>query len=592
METSTPIQGWDTTPLYTGPEAPELSRDFQTGEAAARLFREAWLGRIVELDAEALRTALTAFEALHEQLSKPQLYAHLLFAANSEHDRHKQLSQQAMEFGNRVTREILFFELELMQIADDRFAALLDDPLLANYRHFLAGVRKFRPYALPEREEQLLKQKNLTGSEAFARLFEELSASLRFPFALDGEQREMTGEELLALLHHPDGAVRESAFATFLDSHAEHAIVLSTIFNTVALDHGQELELRGYRHPMEPTNIGNELPDQVVENLMAVSETNYPLAREYFRLKARLLGLSRLKNSDIYAPVGETHRSYTFDEARDLVLESFERFNPAYGPIIEAFFSDARIDIPPRPGKAGGAFCMGMTPSLPPYVLVNFTGTLRDVSTLAHELGHGLHFVLSQQQTMINYHAPLPLAETASVFAEMLLTRHLLEQERDPGVRIALLCAKIEEIIATTFRQNVLTRFEQRLHLERADGLLTAGRIGDLWWEENARLYGDAVEMIEPYRWGWSYISHFIHTRFYCYSYTFAELLVLALYRRYQELGTGFVPSYEAILTSGGSQSPADTVRPAGIDLFAPDFWQKGYDVLGELLEELKALVS
>lgn len=592
METSTPIQGWDTTPLYAGPEAPELSRDFQTGEAAARLFRETWLGRVVDLDADALLTALTAFEALHEQLSKPQLYAHLLFAANSEHDPHKQLSQQAMEFGNRVTREILFFELELMQIADERFAALLDDPRLANYRHFLAGVRKFRPYALPEREEQLLKQKNLTGSEAFARLFEELSASLRFPFTLDGEQREMTGEELLALLHHRDGAVRERAFATFLDGHAGHAIVLSTIFNTVALDHGQELELRGYRHPMEPTNIGNELPDQVVENLLAVSETNYPLAREYFRLKARLLGLPRLKNSDIYAPVGETHRSYTFDEARDLVLESFERFNPAYRPIIEAFFTDARIDIPPRPGKTGGAFCMGMTPSLPPYVLVNFTGTLRDVSTLAHELGHGLHFVLAQQQTMINYHAPLPLAETASVFAEMLLTRHLLERERDPGVRIALLCAKIEEIIATTFRQNVLTRFEQRLHLERADGLLTAGRIGDLWWEENARLYGNAVEMIEPYRWGWSYISHFIHTRFYCYSYTFAELLVLALYRRYQEQGTGFVPRYEAILTSGGSQSPADTVRPAGIDLFAPDFWQKGYDVLGELIEELKGLVN
>ncbi len=592
METSTPIQGWDTTPLYAGPQAPELSRDFQTGEAAARLFRETWLGRIVELDAAALLTALTAYEALHEQLSKPQLYAHLLFAANSEHDPHKQLSQQAMEFGNRVTREILFFELELMQIADDRFAALLDDPGLANYRHFLAGVRKFRPYALPEREEQLLKQKNLTGSEAFARLFEELSASLRFPFTMDGEEREMTGEELLALLHHPDGAVRERAFATFLDGHAGHAIVLSTIFNTVALDHGQELELRGYRHPMEPTNIGNELPDQVVENLMAVSETNYPLARDYFRLKARLLGLTRLKNSDIYAPVGETHRSYTFDEARDLVLESFERFNPAYRPIIEAFFSDARIDVPPRPGKTGGAFCMGMTPSLPPYVLVNFTGTLRDVSTLAHELGHGLHFVLSQQQTMINYHAPLPLAETASVFAEMLLTRHMLERERDPSVRIALLCAKIEEIIATTFRQNVLTRFEQRLHLERADGLLTAGRIGDLWWEENTRLYGDAVEMIEPYRWGWSYISHFIHTRFYCYSYTFAELLVLALYRRYQEQGTGFVPRYEAILTSGGSQSPADTVRPAGIDLFAQDFWQKGYDVLGELLEELKGLVN
>ncbi len=592
MATSAPLQGWNTAPLYAGPDAPELTGDFQAGDNAARRFRETWLGRVATLDAGTMLGALTDYESLHEALVKPQLYAHLLFAADSESDVNKQLSQQAMEFGNRVTREILFFELEIMQIEDDRFAQIVNDPRLANYRHFLEGVRKFRPYALPEREEQLLKLKNLTGSEAFARLFEELSASLRFPFVLDGAEREMTGEELLALLHHPDATVREQAFATFLDGHAEHAIVLSTIFNTVALDHGQELELRGYRHPMEPTNIGNELPDQVVEHLMTVSEANYPLAREYFRLKARLLGVPRLKNSDIYAPVGETHRSYTFDEARTLVLDAYEQFNPAYRPIIEAFFTDARIDIPPRPGKTGGAFCMGMTPSLPPYVLVNFTGTLRDVSTLAHELGHGLHFVLAQRQTMVNSHAPLPLAETASVFGEILLTRHLLASEDDKSVRIALLCAKIEEIIATTFRQNVLTRFEERLHRERAEGLLTAARIGDLWWEENGRLYGDAVEMIEPYRWGWSYISHFIHTRFYCYSYTFAELLVLALYRRYQEAGAAFVPSYEAILASGGSQSPADTVRPAGIDLFAPDFWQKGYDVLAEMIEELKSLVG
>lgn len=235
---------------------------------------------------------------------------------------------------------------------------------------------------------------------------------------------------------------------------------------------------------------------------------------------------------------------------------------------------------------------MGMTPHIPPYLLLNFTGNLRDVATLAHELGHGLHFVLAQKQSMLNYHAPLPLAETASVFGEMLLTRHLLAHETDPGVKIALLCAKIEDIIATTFRQNVLTRFEERLHLERKAGLLTTDRICDLWWEENARLYGDAVEMITPYRWGWSYISHFIHARFYCYSYTFAELLVLSLYENYLHEGAAFLPAYEAILASGGSQSPAETLRPAGIDLTALDFWQKGYDFLGGLINELDGLVK
>jgi len=300
----------------------------------------------------------------------------------------------------------------------------------------------------------------------------------------------------------------------------------------------------------------------------------------------------QLKNSDIYAPVGETSRSYTFIEAKELVLAAFREFNPAYGPIIETFFNERRIDALPRPGKGGGAFCMGMTPSLPPYVLLNFTGNLRDVATLAHELGHGLHFTLAGCQTMLNYHAPLPLAETASVFSEMLLTRYLLERETEPAVKTALLCAKIEDIIATTFRQNVLTRFEERLHLERREGLLTSNRICSLWWEENDRLYGDAVAMIEPYRWGWSYISHFIHTRFYCYSYTFAELLVLSLYRNYLREGVDFIPRYEAILKSGAALSPADTVRPAGIDLLDPGFWQKGYDFLRDLTDELRGIVG
>ncbi len=235
---------------------------------------------------------------------------------------------------------------------------------------------------------------------------------------------------------------------------------------------------------------------------------------------------------------------------------------------------------------------MRMTPSLPPYPPLNFTGNLRDVATLAHELGHGLHFVLAGGQTLLNYHAPLPLAETASVFGEMLLTRYLLQRETDPAVKTALLCAKIEDIIATTFRQNVLTRFEERLHLERREGLLTGSRICSLWWEENDRLYGDAVAMIEPYRWGWSYISHFIHTRFYCYSYTFAELLVLSLYRNYLREGAAFIRQYEAILKSGAALSPADTAKLAGIDLLAPDFWQKGYDFLRDLIDELQSIAG
>ncbi len=583
---------WDTDPLYRSPDAPELEADLAQGASEAKAFRDLYLGKVSTLDAAGLRDAFRRYEALSELLVKPQLYAHLLFAADSDSDANKMLSQRTAEFGNLMGRELLFFDLEIMGIPDERFAEIAADECLAGYRHYLQIVRKFRPHTLTEREEQLLKLKNLTGAEAFSRLFDELSASFRFRMELDGEEREFTGEELLGLLHHPDASVRERAFATFLKRHEEEAIALGAIFNTVALDHGQELELRSYRHPMEPTNLGNEIPEEVVNRLMEVSEANYGLARDYFRLKARLMGLPKLKNTDIYAPVGETDRHYTFDEARDLVLDAYGAFQPRFRDICAAFFAERRIDVLPRPGKSGGAFCMGMTPNLSPYVLLNYTGNLRDVATIAHELGHGLHFVLAQKQTMVNYHAPLPLAETASVFGEMLLTRSLLAKESDPSVKIALLCAKIEDIIATTFRQNVLTRFEERMHNERKEGLLTATRLCDLWWEENGKLYGDAVDMIEPYRWGWSYISHFIHARFYCYSYTFAELLVLSLYGKYLEEGDAFIPTYVGILESGGSLSPADTVKPAGIDLADPHFWQKGYDFLAELIEELKGLVG
>jgi oligoendopeptidase F len=592
MTSATDQYCWDTTLLYPSAASPELERDFPEINGLIEEFRSRYRGQVAGLDAVAMAEAVHAFEALQGRIVRLASYAHLLFAADSEDDAVKSLSQRAAEFANLASRELLFFELEIMEIDDARFQQLAAAGELAGYRHFLESVRKFRPHTLPEREERLLKQKDLTGTEAFTRLFDELSASFRFRMELDGEEQDFTGDELLGLLHHHDAEVRQRAFTTFLDRHAEEGIVFGAVFNNMALDYGQELDLRAYSAPMEPTNIGNELPTPVVERLMTVTEDNYTLAREYFRLKADLMGIPRLKVSDIYAPLGDTGRRYTFSEAKDLVLDAYRAFEPEYASILEPFFSERRIDSLPRPGKGGGAFCMGISPSLPPYVLLNFTGTLRDVATLAHELGHGLHFVLAQKQSMLNYHPPLPLAETASVFGEMLLARMLLEREDDPVVKRELLCAKIEDIIATTFRQNVLTRFEERLHRERRQGLLTSDRLGDLWWEENAKLYGDTVEMLPSYRWGWSYISHFIHARFYCYSYVFAELLVLSLYRQYGIRGKAFIPLYEGILASGGSQSPAATLQPAGIDLNDPGFWQQGYDLLGELLAELREVLK
>jgi len=582
---------WDTTPLYPSPSSTELAGDFEEGASRVASFRDRYRGKVAGLSAEALLEALTSYESLQEALTKPQLYAHLLFAADSESDENKRLSQKASEFGNLMGRELLFFDLELIQMEEASFQALSGAPLLASYRHFLEALRKFKPHTLSEREESLLSQKSLTGVAAFSRLFDEVSAALRYTLEMDGEKREMTGEEMLALLHHPDAALRERAFGGFLKKHEEHEILFSAVFNNAALDHSQEMELRNYGHPMEPTNLGNEIPTPVVESLMKVSEDNYSLAQEYFRLKAQLLGIPRLKNSDIYAPLSDSGKKYSFDEARAMTVEAYRGFSEEFAQMADSFFSDRRVDAMPRPGKSGGAFCMGMTPSLNPYLLLNFTGTLRDISTMAHEVGHGIHFMLAQRQTMLNYHMPLPLAETASVFGEMLLTRQLLEKESDKAVKRSLLCAKIEDIIATTFRQNVLTRFEERMHLERKEGLLTASELCNIWWEENGKLYGDSVQMIEPYRFGWSYISHFIHARFYCYSYTCAELLVLSLYQRYLKERESFIPIYRGILADGGSKTPADTLAPAGIVMSDPGFWQSGYDLLRDLIAELKGVI-
>jgi oligoendopeptidase F len=581
---------WNTALLYPAPDSPELEADLGSFEQLAAAFRETYFEKVPTLDNAALLAAIQDYEALQTRMAKPFCYAHLLFAADSGNETYRALSQRCSELGSRLSQLLLFFDLELIELGDERFEAFRSLPEALPYLHFLEGIRKFRPHTLKENEERLLTRKDLTGVRAFTKLFDELSASFSYQMELDGEQREFTGEELLALLHHTSPDVRFRAMTIFLERHGEHGLIYNAVFNNMALDHGQEMELRGYQTPIQPTNIGNEIPDEAVEHLMCVTEANYGLAQDYFRIKAGMLKMDKLRNCDIYAPVAEAEKSYTFDEARAVVVASYQDYNPEFGDIVKAFFTERRVDVLPRTGKSGGAFAMGVSPELPPFLLLNFTGTLRDLATIAHEAGHGLHFVLSQKQRMLNYHAPLPLAETASVFGEMLLTRRMLYNEQDPLVRRSLLCAKIEDIVATTFRQTVLTRFELRLHNERTAGLLSNDRIAEIWLEENGKLYGDSVEMIPAYRWGWSYISHFIHSRFYCYSYTFAELLVLALFRKYRDEGEAFKPGYRALLESGGALSPTDTARLAGIDITDSGFWQKGYDVLAELIEELKLI--
>ncbi|MBW6512933.1 MAG: M3 family oligoendopeptidase [Desulfuromonadaceae bacterium] len=586
---------WDLTALYRSDADPAIDRDLGRAARRAESLRKAYRSRIASAPtAELIRQALAAQLEVQRPLLKVYGYAQLLFSADGAHEGHKQLLARVREAWSAVSESILFLELEIVHIIDETFAELMLSPLLTDYRHHLTRLRAEKPYTLDEAVEQALKRKDLSGKDAFSQLFDELTAALRYTFTLPGEKvpRQVSGEELLALLYHPDAALREAAFTTYLDEHARQGLVLTSCFNNILLDHGREAELRNYPELMTPTHLSSETEPEMVTRMMAVTEDNYGLAQEYFRLKAELLGVEQLKNTDLYAPLGRAARKVSYGEAQQLVLAAYGGFSPRLAKLAAGFFDAGRIDPFPRDGKSGGAFCLGVLPEYPPYLLLNHTDSLRDVTTLAHELGHGVHFALSGRQNLYYYHAPLPLAETASVFGEMLLTRHLLDQEDDPALKVELLCAKLEDIIATTFRQNVLTRFELAAHRLRGERLLAAEDFCDLWWQENRKLFGEAVTMIEAYRWGWSYISHFIHARFYCYSYVFGELLTLSLYRRYQKMGEAFVPLYEELLASGGSQSPQQLLRPFGIDLDAADFWQQGYDVVRELLTELRGALA
>ena len=591
MSSATGI-AWDLTPLYAAPDDGRIEGDVQRAADAAVGFAARWRGQVASASAPALAEAIREWESIWEQGRRPGFYASLRFAADTDDAAARRLVDHTREAAVSLANTLTFFELELKALPDDAAARLLTDPALADCRHWLEDLRRRRPYTLSEPEERIVNQKTLTGREAFSQLFDELSGSLRFRVEVDGAEQELSGEQVLSLLHHPDRALRRRAYVTFLDGYAVHRVALAGIFDAIVNDHRLECGLRGFPDPVLPTHLDNEVRAETVEAMMTATERHYDLARDYFGLKARLLGLPRLATWDLYAPLGDTPVSVPFTEARRLVLDAFGGFSPTFAAQATEFFERRWIDAEPRPAKRLGAFCAALSPRANPWVLLSYTDTPRDVATLAHELGHGIHDRLAAGQRPINYQPPLTLAETASTFAEMALTRAMLARESRPAVRRELLCAKIEDTIATVFRQNVLTRFEMAAHARRGEGPLTADALCDLWWAENARLYGDAVEMPTAYRWGWSYIPHFIHSRFYCYSYVFGELVVLALYQRWLDEGDAFLPRYHDLLAAGGSEAPDRLLGRLGFDVDDPAFWERGFAVLRGLVAELRATLD
>ena len=584
---------WNLSDLYDGAGDAAIDADLDRALGEARAFAERYRGRVASLEAAEVAAALDSLEALQEPPTRAAAYAGLLFAADTANPAHGALLQKVQERSSEIHNTLVFLELEWVAVDGERVRALLSDPALARRRHLLESMRRYRPHLLSEPEEQLLVETANTGERAFSRLFEEILGVARFQVEIEGKSTELGEEEVLALLYDPDREKRRSAARSLTAGLRQNSRTLAFIFNTLVQDKSIRDRLRRYADPIDSRNLANEIDGASVRALLDTCERGHPLVHRYYRLKARLLGIDRLEDYDRYAPVGDAAGTRSFEEAKRIVLSAFGDFAPVMAEIAERFFADRWIDAELRPGKRSGAFSASTVPSAHPYVLLNYTGHLRDVMTVAHELGHGVHQHLARERGLFEQNTPLTTAETASVFGEMLVFRRLMHEERSPKVRLALLCGKLEDTFATVFRQVAMTRFEEKLHTaRRGEGELPIPRINELWMEANRPMLGDAVHLTDDYAWWWLYIPHFVHSPFYCYAYAFGELLVLALLRRYDEEGADFVPRYLDLLRAGGSEAPPALLERVGLDITDPTFWEGGLVLIEELLDEAEALAG
>jgi oligoendopeptidase F len=579
---------WDLSDLYESPGDPNLDAEVADAERSADAFYGRYHGAVGELDAAGLAEAVAERERIESLFDRPLTFAHLRFATNMADPSRGAFVARLQEKGAALETKLLFFGLEWAAVDDERAGALLEDPALEHWRHYLTSLRKYRPYLLSEPEERVLTEKTVSGVSAWSRLYEEQLSALRVE--LDGEQVAL--ETAMARLYSSDRDVRSEA-AEAISVALEPGLRTRTfVFNTILLDKSIDDRLRGYPTWISSRNLANETTDEAVQALVDATVSRYDVPQRYYRLKARLLGLDRIAYFDRFAPVAEESVKTSWDEARQVVVDAYSAFAEEAGEIVDGFFERRWIDAPVREDKRTGAFCATTVPGVHPYVLMNYTGERRSILTLAHELGHGLHGVLAQPLGLFNASTPLTTAETASVFGEALTFRSLLAVEDDPRRKLDLLTGRIEDAIATVFRQISMNRFEDAVHTERrTKGELAPDRLNELWVEAQTELFGDSVETNGYAPW-WSYVPHFASVPGYVYAYAYGYLFSLAIFRRYEQEGEDMVESYFELLRAGGSRPPEELARIVGLDLTDPAIWASGIDALVEELDEAERLAA
>ncbi|MGB0347457.1 MAG: M3 family oligoendopeptidase [Balneolaceae bacterium] len=580
---------WDLSDLYTSSEDPNLAKDKEEILNEADTFAAKYKGKIAELSVSEFKAMLMEYEALQDKGGKIGSFAYLQWSTNTTNSGYGKLVQEANELGSELNQKLVFLDVEWMQVSDEDAQKMIDAPELDFYKHYLESSRRYKNHVLKEEQEQILSAKSVTGRSAWVRFFDETLGQAKFE--LDG--KEYAEQEVLSKLHDGDRDLRIRAHASLTKKFKELAHPLTYVFNTLLADKSTNDKLREYPSWITSRNMANETDDATVDALVNAVTSNYPMVQRYYKLKAKLLGLDNMYDYDRYAPMMQNEATITWEEARKMVMDSYTEFHPNMGEITAEFFDKNWIDAAIKPGKRGGAYSASTVPSVHPYVFMNFDGKIRDVQTLAHELGHGVHQYLSRQQGPLQAGTPLTTAETASVFGEMLVFQNLLKELSDPKEKLALIVGKIDDTIATVFRQISMNRFENAMHTaRREEGELTTEKFSELWMEQQKALYGDSVTLTDEYGIWWSYIPHFLHTPGYVYAYAFGELLVLALYEEFTENPDGFADRYMELLSAGGSEWPHDLVAKMGLDIRDPEFWNKGLSSFEKMIDEAEELAS
>jgi oligoendopeptidase F len=527
-------------------------------------------------------------EKATQQLYHLYGYASLSFSANTQDQAAQALLGRVQQFGAEIQNETLFFTLWWKNLDDANAERLMQEA--GDYRYWLEEMRHFKKHTLSEPEEKIINIKDVTGSSALNQLYDSITNRYTFKLTINGEEKELTRGELMVYVRQADPDLRARAYQELYRVYGSEGPILGQIYQALVRDwRNENIDLRRFTSPIAVRNLVNDIPDEVVDTLLDVCQRNSAIFQRYFQLKARWIGMEKLRRYDVYAPVVKSDKKYAYPTAAGMVLDSFRGFDPEFARLAERVYAQNHLDSEVRKGKRGGAFCSSLDPQLTPWVLLNYQGRADDVATMAHELGHAIHSMLASDHSVFTFHSSLPLAETASTFAEMVLVDRLLSEETDENVRRDILFRQVDDAYATIMRQTFFALFERQAH-EMIHENAQIDEISDAYLQNLKTQFGDAVEISDEFRWEWVSIPHIYGTPFYVYAYTFGQLLVLALYQQFKQEGDAFKPRYRKILATGGSKAPAQLLSEAGIDIYDPNFWQGGFDVIAGLVEQLEKL--